>query len=125
MGYVLFRQGRHEGAVVALREALAKQPENADAHKILGLSYFQMDQKIEARKELQSAVRINAELTEAHYFLGRVNYTLNRFGEARQAFERAIQLESKFMKAYDNLGSPWTRSAKRQTPSRFFARPSI
>jgi tetratricopeptide (TPR) repeat protein len=104
LGYVLFRQSRHEGAVVALREALAKQPENADAHKILGLSYFQMDQKIEARKELQSAVRINAELTEAHYFLGRVNYTLNRFGEARQAFERAIQLEARFMKAYDNLG---------------------
>jgi len=104
LGYVLFRQGRHEGAVVALREALSKRPENADAHKILGLSHFQMDQKIEARKELQSAVRINPALTEAHYFLGRVNYTLNRFGEARQAFERAIQLESKFMKAYDNLG---------------------
>jgi len=104
LGYVLFRQSKHEGAVVALREALANQPENADAHKILGLSYFQMDQKIAARKELQSAVRINPGLTEAHYFLGRVNYSLNRFGEARQAFERAIQLEPRFMKAYDNLG---------------------
>ena len=104
LGYVLFRQGRHEGAVVALRESLANRLENADAHKILGLSYFQMDQKIAARKELQSAVRINPGLTEAHYFLGRVNYSLNRFGEARQSFERAIQLEARFMKAYDNLG---------------------
>jgi tetratricopeptide (TPR) repeat protein len=103
-GYVLFRQGRHEDAVVALRDALAKQPENADAHRILGLSYFQMDQKIEARKELQAAVRINPSLSEAHYFLGRVNYTLNRFGEAREAFEKAIQLQPQFMKAYDNLG---------------------
>ena len=104
LGYVLFRQERHEPAVVALREALAKQPRNADAHKILGLSHFQMDRKIEAQKELRAAVRLNPSLTEAHYFLGRVNYTLNRFGEARQAFERATQLEPQFMKAYDNLG---------------------
>jgi tetratricopeptide (TPR) repeat protein len=104
LGYVLFRQGRHEAAAVALRETLAKQPKNADAHKILGLAHFQMDQKLEAQKELQAAVRLNPGLTEAHYFLGRVNYTLNRFEEARQAFEKAIQLESQLMKAYDNLG---------------------
>jgi len=104
LGYVLFRQGRHEAAVIALRETLAKQPENADAHKILGLAHFQMGQKLEAQKELRAAVRLDPRLTEAHYFLGRVNYTLNRFGEARQAFEKAIQLDSQFMKAYDNLG---------------------
>jgi len=104
LGYVLFRQEKHEAAATALTESLEKQPQNADAHKILGLAHFQMDRKLEAKKELLAAVRINPRLTEAHYFLGRVNYTLNRFGEAREAFERAIQLESRFMKAHDNLG---------------------
>jgi tetratricopeptide (TPR) repeat protein len=104
LGYILFRQGRHESAVPILREALDKRPDNADAWKILGLSHFQLDQKIEAQKELATAVRLNPGLTEAHYFLGRVNYTLNRFGEARQSFERATKLDPRFMKAYDNLG---------------------
>jgi tetratricopeptide (TPR) repeat protein len=104
LGYVLFRQGRHENAVTALQDALTKEPKNADAHKILGLSHFQLNEKLEARKELQTAVRINPGLTEAHYFLGRVNYSLNRFAEARQAFEKAILLEPQFIKAYDNLG---------------------
>ncbi len=104
LGYALFRQGKYPQSAVALQKSLQIKNDNADAHKILALDYYQLNQTDLAEQELRTATRLNPQLAEVHYFLGRIYYSQNRFEQARRAFERAIQLDSQYVKAYDNLG---------------------
>ncbi len=104
LGYALFRQGKYPQSAIVLQKSLQLKNDNADAHKILALDYYQLNQTDLAEQELTTATRLNPQLAEAHYFLGRIYYSQNRFEQARRAFERAIRLDSQYVKAYDNLG---------------------
>ena len=104
LGYVLYRRGQFPGSAAALQEALQIKNDYAGAHKMLGLSYYQLNKLDLAEREWITATRQAPQMTEAHYFLGRLYYTLNRLNEALQAFEAAIRVDSEYMKAHDNLG---------------------
>ena len=93
-GYAMFRLGKYDGAIAALQKSLGIKNDNADAHKILGLCFFQKNENELAERELTTAAQLNPRSAETQYFLGRYNYSMNRFDLAQQAFQAAIQAGS-------------------------------
>jgi len=67
-GYALFRLGKYDGAIALLQKSLGIKSDNADAHKILGLCFFQKNENDLAERELTIAIKLNPGSAETQYF---------------------------------------------------------
>jgi Flp pilus assembly protein TadD len=76
-----------------LLDRLAKQmPDNAMAHRDLGIVYAARNQNAEAVNEFQHAIRLAPNDVNAHYRLARLYRTMGRTAEANQEFEKSRTL---------------------------------
>jgi tetratricopeptide (TPR) repeat protein len=104
LGYVHFRTHKIGLSIKELSRSLELNPNNAEAHKVLGLSCSIIGRYDLTEVELLQAAHIKPDSAEIHYFLGRTYYTRGVYPLAKSEFETAIQLDSSYMKAYSNLG---------------------
>jgi TolB-like protein/cytochrome c-type biogenesis protein CcmH/NrfG/predicted Ser/Thr protein kinase len=76
------------------REALASQPQNADAWDLLSwaLGYQEPPDALEAEKAAREAIRLEPSRFMADYHLGRALYLQGRYDEAQAAFDKAKEL---------------------------------
>jgi tetratricopeptide (TPR) repeat protein len=81
-------------AAQEFREALASQPQNAEAWDLLSwaLAYQEPPDAREAEKADREAIRLEPLRFIAYYHLGRALYLQGRFDEARAAFEKVKEL---------------------------------
>ena len=93
------------GAAELYRKALAVNPNNADAHVLLGGLLTDSGELQQAHQHLAEALRLNPKSSDALYNLGNALAKERRFAEAMQNWHKAIELEPKHAKAYTNLGS--------------------
>lgn len=99
----LLEAGANDQAIAILREVLREEPENADAHLLLGSALTLAPERTEALKELAKAVELQPSSALAHFTLGTAQA---RFGEAeaaRQSFERTVQLDPRLAEAHVSL----------------------
>lgn len=99
----LIAKGSVNEAVDVLRLVLADEPENADAHLLLGTVLALQGARSESIEELKTAVRLRPDSAVAHERLGSA---LSRFVEmnlARQEFERATELDPNYAQAHVSL----------------------
>ena len=65
-GVELFREGDADGAIEALKKAIAQNPRQAEAYHVLGLVYFQSkrnpDEAVQAFKQSLKLARPSAEI---------------------------------------------------------------
>lgn len=90
-------------AVGTLRQVIASDSSNADAHSLLGTTLALEGMRSEAIAQLLDAVRLRPDSASAYNMLGMV---LSRFAEmkaARQAFEKSSVLHPNFAEADVNL----------------------
>lgn len=91
-----YEANRLEAAVGELEQALKADPENADAHNMLGIIALRQGAAYEAQIEAQTCVRgKDAELVRAD--------ATNSFRQARGAFEKAVAVREDFAEAWNNL----------------------
>ena len=93
-----------DAAIAALRRVLREQPENPDAHLLLGSALALVPRQTEAAAELRRAIELRPSFPPAHNTLGMA---LARFGQpqaAKEAFSRALELDPEFAEAHANLG---------------------
>ena len=57
LGWVQFQRKQYDSAAAAFREALKKNADSATVHYHLGLALLEKNQKTEARKELEEALK--------------------------------------------------------------------
>ena len=74
-----------------LKQLLAKNSQNADAHKLMGLTLFFYKEEGMAERELRTALRLRPQDIEALYYLGRVYYTQNNFPPAVDALRECAK----------------------------------
>lgn len=98
-----FMQRKFPQAGRTLQKLLAEDPDNADAHKLIGLTLFFYKRYFMAENQLRDALRLRPDDKEALYSLGRIYYTQNNFPAALRAFRRLIQMDPDNYKAYNNL----------------------
>jgi tetratricopeptide (TPR) repeat protein len=104
LGYVQFRTHQIGPSIEHISKSLELNPNNAEAHKVLGLNCSIIGRYDLAEVELQQAVRLKPESAENHYFLARTYYTRGVYPLAKSEFETAIRLDPSYIKAYSNLG---------------------
>jgi tetratricopeptide (TPR) repeat protein len=82
----------YRGAVLLLDSAIQSGQGYADAHHLIGLCYAMNDQREEALRAFDNAIRLNPRYVEAHLNRAIVLGDLGRSKEAEEAIERAQNL---------------------------------
>jgi tetratricopeptide (TPR) repeat protein len=95
-----------DSAISALREAIAKKPERADAHNMLGLLLGRKGaDKSEVVAEFREAVRLRPDFAQAYNNLGLVLTQTDDDEAAVAAFHEAIRVRPDYSDAHANLGA--------------------
>jgi len=110
----LLQQGRVDEATVSLREILAAQPGDAQAHQLLCRIYYAQDMADNAIHECELATSSAPASSENQMWLGRAYgfkashanpfSALSLAVKVRIAFERAVQLDPEDIRALSDLG---------------------
>ncbi len=95
-----------DGAISALREAIAQKPDRAEAHNMLGLLLGRNGaDKSEVIAEFREAVRLRPEFAPAHNNMGLVLVQTDDDPGAIAAFREAIRISPEYADAHANLGA--------------------
>jgi len=86
------RRGDVAGAERLCRDILGSEPDNADAHGLLGAACLFMGRLGEAAGHLERAVRLNPRFAAAHANLGVVQAVRGSLDEAVDHFRRALAI---------------------------------
>ena len=99
----LLSKGATAEAVVLLRQIVADDPRNVDAHLLLGTGFALIGDRGESIKQMAVAVQLRPDSAGVHNQYGMV---LSRFIElkaARQEFGKALELDPALAEAHVNL----------------------
>jgi tetratricopeptide (TPR) repeat protein len=116
-----YRNDEDTQALEAFREAVRLDPELAEAHFRLGLSYDALGQPQEAEESYKKAVETykrffeadeNKDDAEAHYNLGQTYAGLHLYSEAVREYRQATRLRSDDAAIYYDLGFALMRLAQ-------------
>ncbi len=99
-----YRAGRLNDAIAGFHQALAIDPDFAEAHASLGLALGGMGRLDEAVACYRKALTLKPYFAEAYGFLGSTLKELGRLDEAVANFEKAIAINPDFADAMNNLG---------------------
>ena len=101
LGIALFSLGKYDSALVALDDALARDPGLLHAHYTRGLIFHAQGKEHEAALAAFEAVAAaDDDDPLVHYYLGRTLAKLERGEEAIAEFERAIELDPNSVSAH-------------------------
>src|ERR1044072_4554971 len=78
-GAEALRRQNFPSAIRDLTQAVAAEPANARAHKLLGMAYSAVEKYAEAAESFQASCKADPREENACYYLGRALYSLNRF----------------------------------------------
>ena len=65
LGWIYYKKGLYDLAIVEFSDALAKLPDNADVTYHLGMAYYKKGDTERARSELEKALSLNENFTGA------------------------------------------------------------
>jgi len=93
-----------QSAQSALEQALALDPNYADAHNNLGQVFYRQAAWARAVEQVQRALALQPRNAIYHYNLGLAYERLGDYAAAVQAYEGAIALDPLYTQAFNNLG---------------------
>lgn len=103
---VLFKQmGRDADALIAMQNAAALSPSDADAHYNLGVNFQDMSRLNEAEASYRRALEIKPDFAEVHSNLGNTLHDMGRLDEAEASYRRALEIKPDFAEVHSNLGN--------------------
>ena len=118
-GKQLYREDQDDAAAEAFKQAVDLDPDLAEAHFRLGLSYEALNKAEEAEAEYKKAVETykkhlsaNADDPEAHYNLGQTYANLHQYSEAIREYRQAVRLRDNDADIYYDLGVALTKLAQ-------------
>jgi protein O-GlcNAc transferase len=97
--------GRLAQAAQLYQEIIARDPEHADALRLLGVVAQQQGRHELAADLLEQAIGVNPRIAEYHNDLGLALQALGRQERAIEAFQAALQLKPEMAETHYNLGN--------------------
>src|ERR1043165_3171368 len=123
-GKELYRNDQDEQAAEVFKQAIQSDPDSAEAHLRLGMSYAALDRKDDAEGEYKKAVELfkkynSGESREAssYFYLGEAHSFLHQDESAVSAYRQATKLNPEDEETWYRLGMALTRLAQ-YTPGR-------
>ena len=104
-GRALARQGKHEEAIAAYGEAIAKNPRYAEAHNNLGNLLREAGRTEAAAKSYETAVRCRRDYALAHFNLACLRQAAEQLDKARSAYGKAIAAKPDWAEPHYNLAT--------------------
>jgi tetratricopeptide (TPR) repeat protein len=89
-----FLAGRNEDALASLSRLLQSQPQNHEAHLLMGRVYERRGEFDRAINALKAAIFWNPRLVAAHVLLGRIAVLKNDCQSAESSAARALQIDA-------------------------------
>lgn len=86
-------RAQFEESAACARQALARRPDYAMSHVLLGMSLRRLYKRAEALDAFRMAVECAPNLADAHLYLGETLAEAGQFAEARASLERARALK--------------------------------
>ena len=102
-----FATGQPAEAVNQLRLAIALQPENDDAHRLLGRILAEQGKVDEGVAEVRQAIGLRPEYGGHYFMLGFILYNAGRYREALEAYRRVTELQPDFAGGFEMLGTTY------------------
>jgi len=100
----LYGRRQYAEAERVCRQLLARAPNNADAHNVLGVSLLALGKGEEAIEEIKRAIQINSQAPSYYANLGEVYRQTGRPKDAIEPLQKAIALDPANSQALNNLG---------------------
>ena len=97
----------YQEALEAFQHVLRHNPESAEGHFYLGLTYFMIGDYKKAAASYKMAIACEPTDATAHLNLGIVYELLKRYDEAIAAYQRSIALEPNNPQAHSQLGATY------------------
>jgi tetratricopeptide (TPR) repeat protein len=118
-GKELYKEDLDKEAAEAFQQAVKLDPDFAEAHYRLGLTYSALDREDEAKEFLKKSIELykktvesNPNDAEAFFNLGEAYSVLHQDEEAARAYRQVIRLKPDHEEAYYQLGMSQTRLAR-------------
>lgn len=115
----LYKNDDDERAVQVLEQAVKLDPNNAEAHLRLGMSYAALDRKPESDDEYKKAIELFKKKIEADpkdassvFYLGEAYNFLHRDEDATRNYREATRLNEKDEEAWYQLGMSLIKLAR-------------
>jgi Flp pilus assembly protein TadD len=89
-----FLAGRNEDALASLSRLLQTQPQNHEAHLLMGRVYERRGEFDRATNSLKAAIFWNPKLVAAHVLLGRIAVLKSDCTTAESSASRALQIDA-------------------------------
>ncbi len=104
LGGLLFDNHKYDEAITEMSKAVNNFPDDFVINLILGLSYSQKQNNVEAKKYLLKAVSLNPNDLNANSALGFTLYQLKEYSDAEKYLNNAIKINPKNPQIYGMLG---------------------
>ncbi|MBN2394165.1 MAG: tetratricopeptide repeat protein [Anaerolineae bacterium] len=104
--------GQYDAARDALEELVATDPENAEAHFMLGLTYFNLGEYDKAKASFSQAMTLEPERAAAvHHNLGVLAYQTGEMETAVAEFKAALEADPNDPDSHYQLGATYLQIA--------------
>lgn len=100
---VALAQNKFDEGERQLKEAIAVQPDSADAYFLLAEVYYTTKRDRQALADLQKVVAADPKRTQALMLMGSIEMAEKRYAEARASYEKALAVDPEFSPALNNL----------------------
>jgi Flp pilus assembly protein TadD len=111
-GMTHFRSGRLREAVSALMQSVCLQPNNAEAHLTLGISYRLLNLPAKAASAFKQVIRFRPDSSEAHNNLGQAYIEMGELKEAVWVCAQYLRRRPEGAEVYITLGSAYRRQGR-------------
>lgn len=98
------RQNDFDGAIAILKRMVKENPEDANAHYLLGISYLKKKMFSDAIEELTKTTRLSPSFAGAYHQLGICYRQQNELDKALQNYEKALEFNSDNVDSLYNKG---------------------
>jgi type IV pilus assembly protein PilF len=92
MGLAHLGKGDFQQALVVLRAAVGRRPDDPRSRLHLGRVYFALDKSELAVEEYKKALKLNGSYANAHYFLALAQVKLKNLGAAKSSFQEVLRI---------------------------------
>jgi len=118
IGHLAADAGDLAAAADAFADAVAANPSDAAAHKLLAGVLLQQDESDSSFVELVAAALLDPRDAGAHTGIGQIHLNAERYNEAVASLRRAVELSPNYIEARYALATALMRAGNRQDAAR-------
>lgn len=108
-GFALMSQDKYDDAIVAFREAIRLDPNDAKAYEGMSISYGELKQYRRSIQNYDHAIRLDPGNEDSHLGRGLAYSALGQYQRAIQDYDQAIRLKPSDAAAYDFRSSTYAK----------------